>query len=49
MMNIVENWQKIHEKRQKYTENAQKKIETTIQWHIYISMAYIQNGIAFMA
>ena len=46
MMNIVKNWQKIHEKRQKYTKNAQEKIETTSQFNgIYISMAYIQNGI----
>ena len=46
MINIVKIWQKIHEKRQKYTKNAQEKIETTSQFNgIYISMAYIQNGI----
>ena len=47
MINIVKNWQKIHEKWQKYTKNAQEKIETTSQFNgIYISMAYIQNGMA---
>ena len=49
---------KIHEKWQKYTKNAQEKIikktnkqkQNTSQFNsIYISMAYKQNGVAFMA
>ena len=48
--NAQKSMQKVHEKCQKYTKNAQEKIETASQFNsINISMAYIQNDMAFTA